>query len=233
VARVLVISDTHCPGMRAGYVDFLKRVADDYAVTRVVHIGDLVDWASISYHEKSPSLRNATQEYAKARKQVAALARAFPKADWLIGNHDALTERQAVTAGLPPELLRDYADMWDVGWTVHPRFSKLLIDGVVYSHGDSGRGGQDAAFQQAKDNFRSTVIGHFHNQASVRWCPPRAVCGCARLRRAPRLRCETTGSRAVPWFEYGRRFAHKPILGCGVVLNGKQTYFEPWLLRSR
>ena len=44
--------------------------------------------------------------------------------------------------------------MWNVGWTIHPRFTKLVIDGVIYSHGDSGRGGQDAAFQQARDNFR-------------------------------------------------------------------------------
>ena len=169
MARVLVIGDCHCPGMRTGYVDFLKRVADSYSVTRVVHIGDLVDWASISYHEKSPSLRNASLEYSKARRQVATLTKAFPKADWLIGNHDALTERQAITAGLPPELLRDYADMWNVGWSIHPRFSKLIIDGVIYSHGDSGRANQDAAYQQAKDNFRSTVIGHFHSQAGVRW----------------------------------------------------------------
>lgn len=34
-------------------------------------------------------------------------------------------------------------------------------------------------------------------------------------------------------FEYGRRFAHKPILGCGVVLSGKQACFEPWQLHSR
>ena len=107
MARVLVIGDTHCPGMKIGYVDFLKRIADRYSINRVIHIGDLVDWASISYHEKSPSLRNASLEYRKALKQVATLARAFPKVDWLIGNHDALTERQAVTAGLPPELLRD------------------------------------------------------------------------------------------------------------------------------
>ncbi|MBX3452857.1 MAG: metallophosphoesterase, partial [Planctomycetaceae bacterium] len=147
MARVLIIGDTHCPGMRNGYVDFLQRTADRYAINRVVHIGDLVDWASISYHEKSPSLRNATLEYARAKRQVASLTKVFPKADWLIGNHDALTERQAVTAGLPPELLRDYADMWDVNWTVHPRFTKLHIDGVIYSHGDSGRGGQDAAFR--------------------------------------------------------------------------------------
>ncbi len=130
-----------------GYVDFLKRVANDYAVNRVVHIGDLVDWASISYHEKHPSLRNPSDEYARARKQVATLAHAFPKADWLIGNHDALTERQAITAGLPKEVLREYADLWGVGWNVHPRFAKLVIDGVIYSHGDSCPGGQDAAFR--------------------------------------------------------------------------------------
>jgi hypothetical protein len=79
--------------MRRGYVDFLKRVADNYAINRVVHIGDLVDWASISFHEKSPALSNAVREFDVAKRQVASLARAFPSAEWLIGNHDALTER--------------------------------------------------------------------------------------------------------------------------------------------
>jgi hypothetical protein len=226
VARVLIIGDTHCPGMRRGYVDFLKRVADTYGVNRIVHIGDLVDWASISYHEKSPGLSNASAEYRRAKRQVASLVRAFPEADWLIGNHDALTERQATTAGLPPELLRDYADMWEVPWTVHPRFSKLIIDRVIYSHGDSGRGGQDAAFRQAKDNFRSTVIGHFHSQAGVRWWanPEFRVFGMS-------VGCGIDISRLQ--FEYGRKITAKPILGCGVVINGRQAYFEPWLLRSR
>ncbi len=226
MARVLIIGDTHAPGMRKGYVDFLKRIADSYGINRVIHIGDLVDWASISYHEKSPSLSNATAEYAKAKKQIASLARAFPKADWLIGNHDALTERQAISAGLPPQILKDYADLWELDWTVHPRFSKLQIDGVLYSHGDSGRGGQDAAFHQAKDNFRSTVIGHFHAQAGVKWWanPEFRVFGLA-------VGCGIDAGRMQ--FEYGRKMAAKPILGCGVVLGGRQAYFEPWLLASR
>lgn len=223
MARVLVIGDTHCPGMRDGYVTFLKRVAERYGINRVVHIGDLVDWASISYHEKYPSLRNATGEYARAKRQVATLTKAFPKADWMIGNHDALTERQCVTAGLPPELLRDYADMWEVPWTVQPRFSKLVIDGVTYSHGDSGRGGQDAACAQARDNFQSTVIGHYHGQAGVKWWanPHARVFGLS-------AGCGIDASRMQ--FEYGRKFAQKPLLGCGVVIGGKQAYFEPWLL---
>lgn len=45
--------------MRRGIVDFLKRVADAHIVNRVVHIGDLVEWSSISYHERSLSIADA------------------------------------------------------------------------------------------------------------------------------------------------------------------------------
>ena len=226
MAQVLVISDTHCPGMRPGYVDFLKRIADRHGADRVVHIGDLADWASISFHDKHASLRNAEQEYRQAKRQVASLAKAFPKADWLLGNHDALTERQAAVVGLPQEVLRDYADLWEVDWTVHPRFAKLAIDGVLYSHGDGGRGGPDAALAQAKDQFRSTVIGHFHGQAGAKWWANREfrIVGLS-------VGCGIDASRLQ--FEYGRRFVAKPILGCGVVLDGQRAIFEPWLLKSR
>lgn len=224
--RVLVIGDTHCPGMRKGYVDFLKGVADKYSINRVIHIGDLVDWASISFHEKSPNLSNATTEFKKAKKQVAQLTKAFPQADWLIGNHDSLTERQAIATGLPTQVLKDYADLWEVDWTVHPRFSKYMLDGVIYSHGDSGRGGQDASFKQAKDNFRSTVLGHFHSQAGVKWWanPESRVFGMS-------AGCGIDASKMQ--FEYGRKITSKPILGCGVVIGGRNAYFEPWLLSSR
>lgn len=226
MARVLIIGDTHAPGMRRGYVGFLQRIADAYSIDRVVHIGDLVDLAAMSFHEKHVSLRNAVDEVRKARKQIAKLTAAFPKADWLIGNHDALTERQALTVGIPECMLRDYADIWQVPWSVHPHFSKLIIDGVVYSHGDSGRGGKDAAFTQAKDNFRSTVIGHFHGQAGVKWWanPEFRVFGMS-------VGCGIDASRLQ--FEYGRRITAKPILGCGVVVDGRRAYFEPWLLKSR
>ena len=132
----------------------------------------------------------------------------------------------AATVGLPAQLLRDYADLWELEWNVHARFTKLLIDGVIYSHGDSGRAGQDAALSQAKDQFRSTVIGHFHSQAGVKWWanPEFRVFGMS-------VGCGIDASRLQ--FEYGRRIIAKPILGCGVVINGRRAVFEPWLLKSR
>ena len=227
MTTVLIIPDTHCPAMRRGFVSFLQRIADRYSPDRIVHIGDLVDWASISYHEKHPGLSDARSEYRKALRQVARLYEAFPQADWLIGNHDSLTERQAKTAGILPELLRSYTDVWEVpNWTTHERQAVLEIDGVIYSHGETGKGGQNAALKQAKDNFKSTVIGHFHSQAGVQfWAnPDYRVFGLS-------VGCGVDASSLA--MEYGRKFAAKPILGCGVVIDGKRAVFEPWLLRSK
>jgi len=226
MASILIVGDTHCPGMRRGYVDFLQRIRDRHSCDRVVFIGDVVDWAAISFHEKLPGMPAAAEEVKKARKQVERLAAAFPTGDWLIGNHDSLPERQATTAGLPSELLRDHADFWQVGWRVHPRFSKHIIDNVIYSHGDSGKGGAMAALKQAKDNFQSTVIGHFHAQAGVNWHanPRHRIFGMS-------VGCGIDADKLA--FSYGAKFPSKPILGCGVVINGRQAIFEPWLLKSK
>lgn len=225
MSTVLVVGDCHCPGMRRGYVDFLQRIRDRHGCDRVVFIGDVVDFASISYHEKLPGLPAAKDEIRKARRQVQMLNTAFPKADWLIGNHDSLPERQAVSAGMPSELLRGHSEFWDVSWNALPRFTKHIIDGVIYAHGDGGKGGQMAALKQAKDNFQSTVIGHFHAQAGVSWWAneKHRIFGMS-------VGCGVDAKKLQ--FEYGVKFPAKPILGCGVVINGKQAIFEPWMLKS-
>lgn len=211
--------------MRRGYVDFLKRTADRYSPSRIVHIGDLVDGHAWSYHERLPNLSSAGEEYKKAKKQVAQLVSAFPKADWLIGNHDALTERQAVTAGLPKEALRNYNELWEVPWNVHERFAELVIDGVVYMHGE-GPGGIYAHGNRAKARFRSVVMGHLHSNAGCIWhaTPEDRIFGLA-------VGCGVDNDKMQ--FLYGKVFPRKPILGCGIVIDGKQAYFEPWMLPSR
>ena len=221
MSNVLVIGDTHCPAMIDGYVPFLKKIQKKHKCTKVVHIGDLVDWASISFHPKAPSLKNSEEEFAKASKQVAKLYKAFPSVTWLIGNHDALTERQAGEVGLPLTVLKDYSELWGVTpWDVIPRFGSGEIDGVMYQHGDRGLGGAMAASRNAKAEYCSVVQGHLHAQAGVVYNANQRVCtfgmqvGCGVDHR-------------VEAMSYGKKYNQKPIVGCGVVLNGKTAIFEP------
>ena len=73
MSRVLVIADTHAPCMLDSYPFWLKTIYEQWSCDRVVHIGDLVDWASISYHPKAPSLKNSEAEFEQAMDQVQTL----------------------------------------------------------------------------------------------------------------------------------------------------------------
>ena len=222
MASVLVIGDTHCPGMHPRYPSFLKRIHERHKCTKVIHIGDLVDNAAISYHEKNPSLSSAQDEFFKAKMQVAKLYALFPKVEWIMGNHDALTERQCVTAGLLPSMLREQRDIWGVpeAWNVHPRFSRYHYDGTVYAHGDSGKGGMYAAVKNSRDNFCNWVSGHCHSEAGVWYTTVEGgrVFGM-------NVGCGVDNDNLA--FNYGKKFNRKPTLGCGVVIDGKRAIFEP------
>lgn len=224
MSRVLVIPDIHAPAMRDGFIPFLKRMQKKHNCNRVVCIGDLCDWNAISFHEKDPSMPSPSEEYAQAWKQVRQIHKAFPKVDYLIGNHDALPERKARTIGLPIEVMKDFKSLWQLdGWTIHPRYHKLWIDNVQYRHGDMGKGGQMAAHKNAQAEFCSLVMGHLHAQAGVVYHANDQKCvfglsvGCG-------------VNHDHPAMNYGRIYAAKPIVGCGVVYNERYAIFEPMSL---
>lgn len=222
--RVLIIGDTHAPAIHPKYISFLKKIHKKHNCNRVVHIGDLVDWNAISYHEKDPAMPSAAEEYRAAWKQVRALHKAFPKVDHLIGNHDCLPLRKAQTIGLPEEVITDFKSLWGLdGWKIHPRFTDLVIDDVVYRHGDKGKGGQTAAYKNAQAEFKSLVQGHLHAQASVVYHANQEDCVFGM-----QVGCGVDHDH--PAMNYGRVYANKPIVGCGVVYGPKLAFFEPMFL---
>lgn len=228
MSTVLIIGDTHCPSMKPKYVDFLKRTADEWQPDRVVHIGDLVDLCSYSFHQKPGSLMDPQRESDNARKQIAKLVEVFPKVDLLIGNHDALINRRAEEVGLDISTLRSYNSYWELPktWTVHPRYHQLLIQRVCYMHGDRGKGGAFPALANAKELFCSTVQGHHHASFGVQYHAnvDSRVFGL-------QVGCGVDHRRAE--MAYGTKYNKKPILGCGVVVDGTQGYPVPWTLPSR
>jgi len=218
MSRVLIIGDTHCPAMHPKYVGFLKGVEKKYNCNRVVHIGDLVDWNAISYHEKDPEMPSAKEEYRRARLQVGRLYRAFPRVDYLMGNHSDLPARKAKTAGLIEDLMMPFKAVWGIeGWNIHRRYADLIIDGVIYRHGDKGKAGARlAAFRNADNMHRSVVQGHLHTQCGFEFGAndDRAFfgmqVGCGVLPNHPNM-------------NYAKVYSNRPILACGVVINGEPT----------
>ena len=69
--NVLVIGDTHFPFEHEYYLEFCKEIQKKERCGTVVHIGDLVDNHSISYHEKDPDLWSPAGEMAEVDKSLA------------------------------------------------------------------------------------------------------------------------------------------------------------------
>jgi predicted phosphodiesterase len=221
---VLVIGDTHAPAMLDGYISFLKKIYKKHGCGRVVHIGDLVDWNSISFHEKDPSMPSPVEEFNRAFKQVQKLYKAFPKVDYMIGNHSSLPARKARMIGLPNDVMKSFKDLWQVnGWTIHSRYADLEIDRVIYRHGDKGKGGHMAAHKNAISEFKSVVQGHLHAQAGVVYHANQGECIFGM-----QVGCGVDHSNEA--MAYGRVYANKPIVGCGVVYSSKLAFFEPMFL---
>jgi hypothetical protein len=226
-SRVLIIGDTHCPVMLDGYVDFLQKTYERYACDRVVHIGDVVDWAAISYHKTPLTESTPRQEYYAALEQVATLYEAFPTAQVTLGNHGALTIRRGEDVGIFPELMKDHATLWQTpGWEWLPRYADLEIDGVMYRHGDKALGGQQAAWKNAKVEFRSVVQGHHHSQLGA-WYFANQNMRVFGLQTG----CGVDSNSSA--MSYGQVYAAKPLIGCGVVLEGQEAHAIPMDLGSR
>ena len=227
MSNVLIIGDTHAPCMHKGYPDFIRDRLAEYDIDHIVHIGDLVDNCALSFHLKKPNLKDPVKEQKLAQKQVDRIVKVCDgySVDLLIGNHDALPYRWANEVGVPEAMLRDMSQVWNLpsSWVVHKRFSMIDIDGVLYQHGDRGKGGRMAAANNAKVEFRSVVQGHLHAQAGIEFHAnhEKRVFGM-------QVGCGVDSKHAA--MEYGIKFSSRPILGCGVVIGGTTPIFEPMLL---
>lgn len=217
----LVIGDSHCPTMLPSYPDFLVRIYEKHKCSRVIHIGDLVDLHCVSYHEKDPDHQSPLSELEQAADQITELVNRFPRVQLLMGNHDALVQRQATTAGISQKMLKPFKDLFELprGWEVYPRYHKLVLNNVIYQHGDSGKGGQFAALRNAQAEFCSVVQGHHHSQSGVIYHANEN-----NLIFGMQVGCGL--DRTHQQMAYGTKFTAKPIISCGVVVDSQTAFVE-------
>jgi len=210
MARVLVVGDLHLPVAHPGYLQFCKDVYRRWRCNTVVFIGDVTDTHAISFHAAHPECPGPSDEYKLAKMHIATWYRRFPKARICVGNHDERVIRLAESVNIPAKFLRNYQELWATPkWTWDYDF---IIDNVYYFHG-TGNSGVHPAFNAMKKRLMSTVMGHCHSTAGIKWL----------VNPQKRIFAMDVGTgidvRAFQ-FAYGKHCIQKPILSCGVVLDG-------------
>jgi len=208
--NVLVIGDLHLPFTLDGYLEHCIKVYKKYNCDTVIFIGDILDLHFTSYHETSTEGYGATQEHDLSVEMLRKWYKAFPKAYVTIGNHDALIYRKAMSAGISKRWIQNYSQVLGTpGWEW---VTDVVIDDVLYTHGTTN------AYTKAKQNLMSTVQGHLHSQAGVQF-----YVGAKSRIFGFQVGCGVDMKSYA--MEYGRNFP-KPVISCGVVIEGLHPYLE-------
>ena len=208
--NVLIIGDLHLPFTLEGYLEHCIKVYKKYNCDTVVFIGDILDLHFTSYHETSTEGYGATQEHDLSVEMLRKWYKAFPKAYVTIGNHDALIYRKAMSAGISKRWIQNYSQVLGTpGWEW---VTDVVIDDVLYTHGTTN------AYTKAKQNLMSTVQGHLHSQAGIQF-----YVGAKSRIFGFQVGCGVDMKSYA--MEYGRNFP-KPVISCGVVIEGLHPYLE-------
>lgn len=222
--RVLVISDLQEPFAHRDAFDFVCTVRDKYETDVTVNIGDEADFHAFSgKFPHDPDGFSAGEELQQAQDALRKWYDEFPETKVCRSNHVDRYYKKAFSSGLPkrailtPRQLLDAPEGWE--WREH-----WIIDGIRYEHGDH-QGGMDAARLLALSNRCSTVIGHHHAHAGLRY-----IANEDSLIFGLNTGC-LIDRHAYP-FAYGAGNKFKPTLGCGVVLYGV-PYFIPMILGAK
>lgn len=203
--RILIIGDLHEPFCLDEYFDFCKKTYAEYNCNRVIFIGDVIDSHASSYHEQDPDGMGGGDELTLAIDRLKKWHDEYPNAQVMIGNHDRIAYRKAFTGGIPKRWMKPFEEVLNTPTWEY--LESIEIDNVLYEHGEGGQ-----AFTKAKNNMMSSVCGHTHTEAYVRW-----LVGKRFKVFAMQVGCGVDASAYAT--AYAKNFK-KQAIGCGVVIGG-------------
>lgn len=222
-AAVLVISDQHFPYAHPDTVLFLNLIKQKYKPDNIVNIGDELDYHAISFHPSNPDLLSPGDELQTAKNRMKPLFELFPEMTLIDSNHGSLVYRKGKVNGLPRFVFKSYREILEapMGWHWKNDLTIKLSNGqsCYFVHGKARQG-----LALSRSMGMNVVQGHYHERFAVEyWASPGGLywsmqVGC--LIDDPSLA-----------FEYNKVNLYKPVLGCGIILNG-QPKLLPMLLNE-
>lgn len=204
--NVLVIWDLHSAHIIDWYLEFCRKQQEKRKCWTVIYIWDIIDFASISYHEKTPEELNPQWEIAQARLVLQDWYKTFPKAYVCLGNHDMLPYRQAKTAWLLREFIQTpHSIFWAP--SLYEFIDEIEICWVVYTHWTKWD-----AFTKCVKEWINLVQWHLHTKAGVQYHNNRQW-------NLFWMQVATWVDYKKKAFDYARCFASQPVVWCWVVVE--------------
>jgi len=213
--RILFISDLHTPYHHQDAVAFLATIKKKYKPTRIINVGDEVDYHALSFHPSNPDLDSAGVELSRAKASIQELARLFPKMDLVHSNHGSMIYRKAKVSGMPRHALKSYNEVlgvdedwkWHMNITLPQKYGK----DIYVTHGS-----RKNSETYAKQMGCNVVQGHYHEDFRIGYhnTPSGLIWGM-------NVGCLIDDDSMA--FEYNKVNPFKPILGCGFVDKGRPS----------
>ncbi len=204
--NVLIIWDLHCPYELEEYLLFCRQQQELFNCWTVIYIWDIVDFHSISYHEKIPEELNPRWEMSLARQRLKDWYYTFPEACVLLWNHDSIPYRQARTAWLLREFIRSPNTIFEAP-NSYLFLNEIIINNVLYTHGTIWD-----AWTKCVKEWISLVQWHLHTKAWIIYHANR--------------NWTIFGMQVWTWidykkqaFDYARSNSKIPVTSCWIMLN--------------
>ena len=221
---VLIVPDLHAPYHHPDAIEFLLWVQKKMGCRkRVVSVGDMWDFHSMSFHKSEPEALGPEEEYEQIKAFSAEFAEAFPQGDVVLGNHCDIPKRKMVDAGIATSMLKDPNELYNLpsGWNIHQLYHVIEPDtwNVLVEHG-CGSAGKYGCANTAKEKRCSYVQGHTHSNAAVIYSQNYrdTIFGM-------NVGCLLDSSSFA--FKYAKHTTRKGNLGCGIVYSGEHAEFIP------
>jgi predicted phosphodiesterase len=175
-SKILIISDLHFPYQDNKAIELALQYGLDKDVNCILINGDLLDFATISRHEKDWRHRQVHDEFEAVRSFLVGLRGLFPKSKIVFkeGNHDERWEKWLFLKA--PEIFDDP----EFTLQSRLRLGELMIDYVrdkrpvqigklTILHGHElagGSGGVNPARSTFLKTLDSVLVGHYHKRSS-------------------------------------------------------------------
>lgn len=170
--RILFVPDTHVPFHDEQAWQLMLRAARRFKPNRIVVLGDLFDFYSVSAHSKDPKRKlSLADEIQAGNAKLDELDSLGAKTkQFACGNHEFrltrfLADNAGALATLPGLNIESLFKLTERGWNFFPYRTHFPIGKYLYVTHDCGNAGAQAHVKARASFEGSVILGHTHRSS--------------------------------------------------------------------